>query len=192
MNRAERAPRLARVAGGLLLGALLLAQAANFTASDAETIALRRRLGRPGAAGVSVNALELSLVVYRALGELAPRIPEDGRVLIVVDSDTPMTYDFQLLPRPVRVLFTVTGEYEQRVARLDPVLGGRLQWWHAQIDERDQRLTPESLRRQLAQSDWLLTVQTTAAPLVLPDDGPHRVALQASGPVVLYRLEHGP
>lgn len=172
----------------LLAGALLLAQAANFALVEAHAIAQHRRLAEPDPADAPPDVTRLPLAGYRALAELAPRIPEHGRVLLVADTDTPVVWDFQLLPRPLHVLFAVDEALEARVSRLAPELGERLIRWHAEIRSRDQQLTPESLGRHLAQAEWLLVVRTGGAPIELPADGARRELVAASGPVTLYRL----
>lgn len=186
MSPAERKPA-ARWAL-LLAGVLLLAQAANFALVETAAIVQFRRLAAPERAAEPLDAAGLPLAGYRALDALAPFIPENGRVLLVADTDTPVPWDFQLLPRPLRVLFAVDERLEQRVARLDPALGERLMRWHAEIRLRDQLLTPEALRRHLAQAEWLLTVSTGGAPPDFPEDGPRREFVARSGPVSLFRL----
>jgi hypothetical protein len=186
MSPAE--PRPASRRALLLGGALLLAQAANFALVESSALANQRRLAAPDPAAGLADAARLPLAGYRALAELAPLIPEDGRVLLVADNATPVAWDFQLLPRPLHVLFLVDESLEARVARLDPALGERVMRWHAEIRARDQQLTPDALRRRMAQADWLLVVRTSGPALELPADGPRREELRASGPITLYRL----
>src|SRR6185295_7953678 len=186
MSPAE--PRHAARWALLLAGVLLLAQAANFALVETAAIVQFQRLAAPERQAGPLDAAGLPLAGYRALDALAPFIPEDGRVLLVADSDTPVAWDFQLLPRPLHVLFAVDEALEAKVARLDPALGERLMRWHAEIRQRDQQLTPEALRRHLGRAQWLLTVSTGGAPLELPDDGPRREFVARSGPVSLFRL----
>lgn len=177
-----------RRVGAVLAAGLLLFQLANFAASGFDALHVRWELRTLSAPGQPVGTALLPLTVYRGLGELAPLIPPDAPVLLVADSDTPLAYDFQLLPRPLHVLLTVDDALAARVARIDPVVGARVVDWQALVDSRDQRLTPESLRRWLGRSDWLVTVQSTPAPLVLAKFGPTRQLVAQQGPVTLYFL----
>jgi hypothetical protein len=185
---AEGLRRLAERAGLIVAGLLLLAQAANFASVEASTFALQSRLVAEPVPGQRLSPSQLALAAYRALAELAPQIPRDERVLLVSDSEVPVAWDFQLLPRPLRVLFTVDETTAALVARRDEVVSQRLALWHAEIDRRDQRLTPEALLRRLRESRWLITVSSGGEPPALPPQPPlRRVAV--SGPATLYRVE---
>lgn len=162
--------------------ALLLLHAANHAASERDALA-----------SLAESAVEPpALAVHRALGDLAPLVPPDGRVLLVAGNETPRAWDFQLQPRPLHVLMPLNPALVELTRRHDPVAGERLAWWHEQVRERDQALDAASLRRHLAGAQWLLLVECEAAALPWPADGPRRTELARDGPATLLRLEHGP
>ncbi|MFO0980794.1 MAG: hypothetical protein U1E76_03425 [Planctomycetota bacterium] len=94
---------------------------------------------------------------YHDLRAIAPRIPEDARVLFVTDSLRPFPIEFYLLPRKISYLHMLDPallaslEGHATSTEIDGFLE-RLDW----LDRTEQRFTPERLRQRLAECDYVV------------------------------------
>ena len=102
------------------------------------------------------NAPILAFRALRPRGGLMPRIPEDGRTLLVTAVVAPVQFQFYFLPRPFRVLMQLDDAVVAAAERLAPEHAHLIRDRRRALDARGTRLSAQRLAEDLAWAQHLV------------------------------------